>query len=396
MIQLLVDGIIFQKDPHGGIARMFQGILPRMCVMEPELRVKLFIDGPLRCELPVHPQIVIQKAPAIKRTLRVRGAWRTLIFPIRRTASRLWNLTRSLWLGRGRGVIWHSTYYTVPDIWDGSQVVTVHDMIHEQFPELFNDRLDEVARRQKQRCVEHADAIICVSDVTRQHVEHRYGKPAGTLYVIPSAYNEEFCILEPGECHLCEAPEQSFLLYVGNRAPYKNFKSLIDVYSRWEARSDIRLVVVGTMWSVEEKLYLNRLGITDRVQLMNHVDDQTLCKLYNRALALVFPSLYEGFGVPLLEAMACGCPVIASHIPTTLEVAGDCPLYFEPSQPNTFLAALDRVRSEGKDPVRSQRGLERVHLFSWDRTARETLEVYHSLPEEYHSPKGKLLKNSDA
>jgi len=389
MIHILYDGIIFQKDPHGGIARMFREILPRMCAMEPGLRIKIFIDGPLRGELPVHPQIIIQKAPAVKRTLRVQGGWRTLIYPARRIASKVWNWTRSFWLGRGREVIWHSTYYTMPEIWKGPQVVTVHDMIHERFPEYYNDPLDEVARRQKQRCVEHANVIICDSDVTRQDVENWYGNITGKLCVIPIAYNEAFHILQPEETDFPGVPEQSFILYVGGRSHYKNYKSLLEVYSQWEGRKDIRLVVVGAMWSAEEKQQLFHLGIDERVQLFHHLEDKSLCKLYNRALAFVFPSLYEGFGIPLLEAMACGCPVIASHIPTTLEVAGDCPIYFEPSEPNTLLTALDQARSGVKNSPRIQNGLDRVHLFSWDRTARQTLDVYRELPIVHNTFPGK-------
>jgi glycosyltransferase involved in cell wall biosynthesis len=273
----------------------------------------------------------------------------------------------------------------MPEIWEGPQVVTVHDMIHERFPEFYNDPLDDVARRLKQRCIEHADAVICDSEVTRQDVERLYGHQTGKLYVIPIAYNEVFRILKHDEYDFPGAPEIPFLLYVGKRANYKNFQSLIEVYSQWNARKDIRLVVVGAKWSMAEMQHLERLGIRDRVQLFNHVDDQTLCKLYNRELVFVFPSLYEGFGIPLLEAMACGCPVIASRIPSTLEVAGDCPIYFEPSQPTTLLEALDRARSEVKNSARIQSGLERVHLFSWDRTARQTLEVYLSLLVKHHS-----------
>jgi glycosyltransferase involved in cell wall biosynthesis len=385
MIKILVDGIIFQKDPHGGIARMFREILPRMCVMEPELRVKLFIDGPLHSELPSHPQIIIQKAPAIKRRIRVRGTWELILYPARRIASRLWNLTRSFWLGRGQGVIWHSSFYTVPDIWVGLQVVTVHDMIHERFPGIFNTPFDEVARKQKRRCIDHADAVICVSESTRQDVERWYGHPAGKMNIIPSAYNDLFHQLTHEEIDIPGVHEQPFILYVGNRARYKNYQGLIEIYSQWQARKDFKLVVVGGLWTMEEKQHLERLGITERVQLYHNIDDRTLCKLYNQALAFVYPSLYEGFGVPLLEAMACGCPIIASRIPPTLEVAGDCPIYFEPSQPATLLAALDQVISEGKDSTRIKNSLTRVHLYSWDRTARETLDVYRSLPERHHS-----------
>jgi alpha-1,3-rhamnosyl/mannosyltransferase len=101
--------------------------------------------------------------------------------------------------------------------------------------------------------------------------------------------------------------------------------------------------------------------------------------LYNQAAAFVHPSLYEGFGIPLLEAMACGCPVVASRIPTTREVAGDCPIYFDPMQPDELITALDVALAEGRNSERVRRGLEWVKQYSWDRTARETLQVYRAL-----------------
>ena len=115
------------------------------------------------------------------------------------------------------------------------------------------------------------------------------------------------------------------------------------------------------------------------MHLLTGIADEELAWLYNQAVALVHPSLYEGFGIPLLEAMACGCPVVASRIPSTVEVAGDIPLYFEPAEPESLPAALDAICSEDGDSKRVKLGLEHVKQYSWDRTARETLEVYRAL-----------------
>ena len=104
-----------------------------------------------------------------------------------------------------------------------------------------------------------------------------------------------------------------------------------------------------------------------------------MCYLYNRALAFIYPSLYEGFGIPLLEAMACGCPIVASRIPSTIEVAGDCPVYFNPNDVEELISALDIIIPEGRNSKRTRSGLERVKKYSWQKTAEQTLEVYHSL-----------------
>jgi glycosyltransferase involved in cell wall biosynthesis len=170
---------------------------------------------------------------------------------------------------------------------------------------------------------------------------------------------------------------------------YKNFQALLQAYQTWPGRAEVSLVAVGEPWSRAEQQRLQAAGLVGRVRLLSGVDDQTLCRLYNTAAALVFPSLAEGFGLPLLEAMACGCPVVASRIPSSLEAAADCPLYFDPAIPETLPAVLDQALQEGRSPGRVQAGLERVKLFSWDRTARQTLEVYRQAWAGRGGPRGR-------
>ena len=383
MIKLLVDCVIFQKDPQGGIARLYREIWPRMCEMEPELKIKLFFDGPTKLNLEKHPQIDIQSAPMIKRRVITGGVLKTILYPFRRTASRAWQLARSFWLGLGSGMIWHSTYYTWPEVWEGHQVVTVHDMIHERFPELYNDPLDEVARRQKRRCVEQANAIICVSETTRKDVERFYGIPTAPIYVIPSALSEMFQPLANDTEPIHNLPNEPFFLYVGKRTHHKNFDNFIEVYSQWDGNDDVCVVVAGLPWTRQEWQHLEQLGIKERIHLVNEVDDQDLCQLYNRAKALVFPSLYEGFGLPVLEAMACGCPVIASYIPTSEYLGEDIPFYFDPTQPQTLFSAFDRALTTGKNSARMRAGMERAGRFTWENTAKGYLEVYRQLDNRH-------------
>ena len=175
------------------------------------------------------------------------------------------------------------------------------------------------------------------------------------------------------------ATKRPFPLVIGGRYLYKNFNGLIQAHSVWAHREEVALVVVGSPWSVDEEKRLAELGIRDRVHLLTEADDETLCHLYNQAAAFVYPSLYEGFGIPLLEAMACGCPVIASRIPSTIELAGGCPIYFEPTELDGLVNALDVALSEGCNSERVRAGIERVKRYSWDRVAAQTLEVYRTL-----------------
>ena len=371
-LKVVVDGIIYQRQSHGGISRLFSEILPRMCDMDDLLRITLLTEGKLRQSLPEHQRIIHRVIPPVRRYLRPGRVWKPVIPPVRRSV-------RRLWIGRGEGQIWHSTYYTLPEPWDGLQVVTVVDMIHEHFADMLDRPKNDQFREQKRRCVQDADTIICISETTRQDLQRFYRLDSDSVYVVPLACSEVFRRLEQGYDSLETPTKWPFLLYVGSRSRYKNFDGLIQAYSVWAHREEVTLVVVGRPWSAGEERRLAELGIQDCVHLLTDADDEELCRLYNQAAAFVSSSLYEGFGIPLLEAMACGCPVVASRIPSTIEVAGECPIYFEPTEVDDLVNAFDAALCEGQNSERVQAGGEHVKCYSWDKTARRTLEVYHAL-----------------
>ena len=372
-LEVIVDGIIYQGLSNGGISRLFSEILPRMCGMDDSLYITLLTDGKLRQPLPEHGRIIHRVIPPVKRYLRPGRVWK----PVVAAATQF---VLQLWFGRGEGRIWHSTYYTMPKKWDGPSIVTVADMIYERFPDLFSGPSNDRFRKEKWRCVLAADAVLCISDTTRQDVQRFYGIGSDRIHVVRLACSDIFRQLEQRDDGFQTPIRQPFFLYVGPRLHYKNFDGFLKAYSKWPGRKEMVLLVVGRAWSADEKKRLVKLGILDRVHLLTDVDDETLCRLYNHAAAFVYPSLYEGFGIPILEAMACGCPVIASRIPSTIEVAGKCPIYFEPTEVDDLLTAFDVALSEGRNSDRVQAGLERVKQYSWDRTARQILEVYRAIP----------------
>jgi len=378
-MRLMVDGIIFQKDPYSGIARLYREILPRVCDHSPGLSVSLFIDGPLQSQIPTHPQIELRQAPSVRIVLRPSGRWRRVLYPFRRVISRTWNHARQAWVGNGVNQIWHSTFYTYQPGWRGAEVVTVHDMAPELFPELFSDPMDAVGREQKKRCIERAAAVICDSEATSQDLKRLLPLDSKPIHIIPLAHSEAFQRLPNNRIDPQIVPALPFILYVGSRVHYKNFSFLLDVFAAWEKRNEIHLVLAGPPLTSEEKNTLKAKGLSELVQHAGVIDDSALSQLYNTAAALVFPSLIEGFGLPLLEAMACGCPIAASEIASTVEVAGDCPVYFDPYDPLSLSNALNRVVSEGRGSARVNAGLERSGLYSWDRTARLYLDVYEGL-----------------
>lgn len=375
-MEVIVDGIIYERNARGGIARIFNEILPRMCAADSSLDISLFTEGRPAQEIPRHPRIARRVVPAMPAFLERLPFLQAFLPKKRRFMFR-----RAI--GSGGGKIWHSTYYTTLDKWDGVSVVTVLDMIHERFTDLYNRPAHDCFREQKRRAILAADAVLCISESTAQDVQHFYNMKPDRVHVIHLGCSDIFKQLDHGGGALKIPVMEPFLLYVGKRAHnkshYKNFYNLLEAYSKWSQNKNVKLLVVGKPWSANEKGLLMDLGIGKHVEFLADVDDETLCGLYNQATAFVYPSLYEGFGIPLLEAMACGCPVIASRIPSTVEVAGDCPIYFEPTDVKDLMNAFDVALSEGKNSKRTHASLEMAKRYSWDQTAARTLDVYRSM-----------------
>lgn len=370
-MEVVIDGVIFQFQSRGGVSRIYREVLPRMCEQDDSLRITLLLrEGRAPQQgLPLHQSIAHRTVPHVNSYLRPRRLWS-------KQASSVTRLVDRLWIGDGAGKIWHSTYYTMPSKWRGAQVVTVVDMIYELYPNFFNKPYDNDFRKQKRRAISQAAAVICISETTRRDVQHFYGLDDNKLFVVPLAHSDSF-LPTAGDTGSAQRP---FLLYVGKRIHYKNFELLLNAYSQWQGRQEVDLIVVtDSDWTPEERRRLTELDLASRVQLLTHIDDERLRSLYSQALAFVYPSLYEGFGIPLLEAMACGCAVVASDIPSTREVAGDCAIYFDPSSAGDLRVVLDQVLAKRGDSARRAAGIARANTFSWNETARRTLEVYRSV-----------------
>jgi glycosyltransferase involved in cell wall biosynthesis len=238
---------------------------------------------------------------------------------------------------------------------------------------MFRTRNDEAHRQQMRACLESADLIIAISQSTAEDLQGYYGTTPDKIRVVPLACSQHFRKLD------APIPIRPFLLYVGRRAHYKNFNRLLAAYAQWPMRTEFGLTVVGRAWKPDELRTMARLNISNSVQLLEHVDDEQLNSLYNQATAFIHPSFYEGFGIPLLEAMTCGCPVVASRITTALEVAGKCPYYFDPNNTEELIAALTAAATNGRTAPNVALGLERAAKFSWEKTAKMSLSVYREL-----------------
>ena len=390
MAPITIDGLVYESPTQGGIARIFREVLPRLCDLEPDLRLRLLV-GQARGPLPQHVQIEQVLLPTLPRLPLPLPGWGHA-----QRQWREWGVQTAV--SSTNPTLWHSSYYTLPPK-NGRfpTLQTLYDTIHEQLPHLFASRGDERLRQQKQQALQTADSIVAISATAKQEACKLYGLDPARVWVMPLAASPVFRVLPPEIKDFADSADSSafvrarprpiekdkrpFLLYVGSRIHYKNFAGLLAAYAAWPGRSEVALRVVGRPFSVAEKQQVQVLGVAERVVVETAVSDERLCWLYNHAAAFVYPSLAEGFGIPLLEALACGCPVVASRIPSSLEVAGELATYFEPSEQDSLVGALETAVSQGRQPERVQAGIARAAQFSWEQTAQLLLGIYRELGE---------------
>jgi glycosyltransferase involved in cell wall biosynthesis len=259
-------------------------------------------------------------------------------------------------------------------------VVTIHDMTPELYPELF-DRPDPYSRhvtmrwvRAKRELARRARRVLVVSRNTRDDVARFYGIAPDRMDVIHhGAPGLGLCRPDPSV-----VPPGDYLLYVGTRTRYKGFDWLLRVLPAFLARRPgWRLVCAGGgRFSRAERASIEAAGLAGRC-LRQDVSDAGLAALYRRARAFVFPSEYEGFGIPILEAFACDCPVVLPRASCFPEVAGEAGLYYETRHEASFLATLERAVDD-RDWARGrvEQGRRELRRFSWEATARQTVEAY--------------------
>ncbi len=257
----------------------------------------------------------------------------------------------------------------------------------EQFvvPQLFK-RLDRIYFTIANRLYAwRADAIITMTSLAATDIVTLMGADPLKTHVIYESYNESCRVMLPTECvavkRKYELPDD-FILFVGGISPLKNFGNLLRAYHRIRAIRTDKLVVVGfKRWRFAGDLKLvQQLGLENDVIFPGFVEDAEIPAFYNLARVLAFPSLYEGFGIPALEAMACGCPVIASRTGCSREVTGDAAVLVDPHDPTNIADAIVRCLDDGNLRKRMREGgLERVKTFSWAKCVRETLQIFESL-----------------
>lgn len=266
-------------------------------------------------------------------------------------------------------------------------VITVHDLAFVRYPQFLTEASRRYYAGQIDAAVQRADAIIAVSEATRDDLIDLLSVPLEKIAVIYEAASEQFRPPAQGEVERLrrkhDLPEP-YILFVSTVEPRKNVEGLLRAYDRLQAElpePPLLVIVGGKGWLYDETLALyEQLGLGERVRWLGNVPYQDLPAFYAGAAVFCLPSFYEGFGLPPLEAMACGAPVVVSDRASLPEVVGEAGLYVDPVDPDSIADALHRVLTDNALAASlRQRGLERAEEFSWCKAAAATLSVYEKV-----------------
>ncbi len=277
--------------------------------------------------------------------------------------------------------VFHPTYYDpyFLTLTKKPFVLTVYDMIHEIYKESFS--LTDPVSYYKRLLCDKASHIITISENTRKDLIDIFKLPVEKVHAIQLASG--FDKLTTQRPKMDEAPE-NYILYTGVRFAYKNFYfSVVALAELLKSDKDLMLVCTGPSFSAEERTFFKELGIERQVKHIYLQNDNELAWAYKNARLFIFPSLYEGFGFPLLEAFACGCPVIASNGGSLPEVGGEAVLYFQPKKIREIQDAAHKALYD--DVIRENlvaKGKHQFKKFSWEKCRRQTLEVYHKIADD--------------
>jgi glycosyltransferase involved in cell wall biosynthesis len=373
-----------------GFGRFARRLLEALARQSTSHRFTVFVDRPSTpaVEIPGgfdRVVVDVSEAPSRAASAQGRRRWRDM-------------LAMGLAVARsGVDVMYFPASYSFFPVWNaGKLVVTMHDTLPLTHPELvFPNRRGQLAWRLKEAAAARwADRIVTVSESSRRAIAAWSGLPPERVHVISEGPDPVFqpraedpravAVLR----RLAVPPDARFLLAVGGLSPHKNLLRLVEAFAH-SAPADVNLVLVGDLHDVfhthvpQIRAAIETHRLQDRVIMTGFVSDDDLVFLYSRAYALVFPSLLEGFGLPAVEAMACGTPVISSNAGSLPEVVGDAGIYFDPTDVGSIAAALGSFLKdpEGRDEL-ARLARARSLLFSWDNSARALLDCFRALDHE--------------
>ncbi|MFQ5399453.1 MAG: glycosyltransferase family 4 protein [Anaerolineae bacterium] len=310
-------------------------------------------------------RILRSRWPTERRLARI--AWEQLAWP--------------LLVARHHLDLLHSMAFVTPVVLPCPAVVTVYDVSFVLYPDRFPARQRLYLQSQTRRSCRQARRVIVISQSSRRDVHRLFGVPLGRIDVVRPGVDARFRPLPAAEVKVFrreKALPDRFVLHVGTLQPRKNIPVLLEAFARLNV-PDLHLVMAGGKGWMTHQIFerASALNLEGRVHFTGYVADQELPFWYNAAAMLVFPSVYEGFGMPVVEAMACGTPVIASNASSVPEAAGEAALLFDPQD---VAGLADRMAAVLHDPglatTMGEDGLEQAAQFSWEQAGAETAAVY--------------------
>lgn len=357
-------------EQGGGIGRYVRELVAALARLDSVTDYRLFVSGAAADALPPIPG--------------KNFAWRgTPITPM--WFARLWHRARvplPVETFTGRVALYHATDFTLPPTRRGTRtLLTVHDLSFVRVPEAASPPLKAYLDAVVPRSVRRADHVLADSQATKDDLIALYGTPADKITVLLSGVEARFRRVESGHIRAkYTLPERPYILTVGTVQPRKNYVRLIHALAALRSSGhDVGLVIVGGKGWLADPMHaaIESTGMREYVHLTGFADDADLPALYSGAILTALPSLYEGFGIPVLESMACGTPVLTSNVSSLPEVAGDAAITVDPTDQAAITGALDRLLTDSalREDL-SRRGLERVKAFTWEAAARQLREIY--------------------
>ncbi|TGL04526.1 glycosyltransferase family 1 protein [Leptospira bouyouniensis] len=400
-MNIIIDHQIFFQNRFGGISKIFLEILRRLRERNINVETSVKVDSYSRgilIDRVTNEQINLPGCISLYRVYKIieriylyfgfslpeflikreRGIFK---FSLRKQIKKIEGVVCNELLSNDF-TIFHPTYFQsyYLDALENSRtkmIITVYDCVHELFPEYYGD--SNFILKNRQKLCEIADHIICISHTTKNDLLRLYpsvSKEKVSVIYLAGDLSSEMVISN-------NLPFNEYLLFVGNRSDYKNFSVLLNAFSILREEEQIYLLCVGGGgFSLSEQKSIENLGLGDSVYWNSIISDAQLASFYRNASLFIYPSLYEGFGIPLLESMSVGCPVLCSNIEVFYEVAGDAASYFDPKDPIDLKNKIKEILSEKhlKEKLIRQ-GFDRVKNFSWNRCADQHILIYESLSQ---------------
>lgn len=366
-MRTLYDYQIFTQQQYGGISRYFFELIKRFDGVENSCDVATLFSNNAYYNKEINP-----KLKTFFPNKNFRGKPRV----IKKINQKVSNFK----IGRGDFDVFHPTYYDdyfIKRLKGKPFVVTFYDMIHEKFSNQFEDlKLDTKIFDNKKRLLEYSNKIIAISETTKSDIIDIFDVDSSKIDVVylgNSIQNFNF-----GNQRLIEI---EYILFVGNRSGYKNFDFFITSIADLLVDNSLKLVCAGGgEFTLQELSLIKSLHIEKHVVFKKISNDDVLSNYYTHAMFFCFPSLYEGFGIPVLETFACGCPALLSNGGSLPEVGGDAAIYFNPTDTESLRKAADElINSQSFRQSLKEKGFARLKDFSWDNTFMETLGVYKSI-----------------